>query len=72
MGQGLPQAVHGVAVSAGGGVGGDIEDFRDAGEGEVFPDFQVDHGALFFRQAGQRVGDGKGRVRGGGWVGIVG
>ena len=60
--EGLAEAVHRVAVTAGGGIGGDGEDFRDAGEGEIFPDFEVNHGTLFLRQAGERLGDGQRRV----------
>jgi hypothetical protein len=57
---GFPQMIHGVAVSAGGGIGRDAEDFRDAGKGEVFPDLEMDDGALFLRQTGQGAGDDQG------------
>ena len=57
VGNDLAEMLHGVAVAAGSGAGGDAEDFRDAGKGEVFPDLEMNHSALFIEQAGEGFGD---------------
>ena len=49
---------QGQAVAAGGGVAGDAEHFADGIEGGVFPEMEVDHGALFHRQNQESGGEG--------------
>ena len=57
LGKEFPEVIHGVTVSAGSGIGRNAEDFGDAGKGEVFPELEMNDGALFLRKIRQGLGN---------------